>query len=300
MSRVRARVRRPLGHSASGPTRLTRRLPATGIGHRPPVPVLIGTSGWQYADWRGRFYPTGLAQARWLEHYAARFRTVEVNNAFYRLPEATTFEAWKDRTPGDFIVTVKASRYLTHIRRLKDPAEPVDRLMSRAEHLGPKLGPVLLQLPANFRINLEALDETLSHFPRTTRIAFEPRHDSWYTDGTADVLARHRAAFCLSDTPRGRSPQWRTADWGYLRFHEGRATPPPCYGRTALRSWAERLADRWSAAEDVYVYFNNDRGGCAVRDAHRFALAVRRVGLEPSRVPSAREVPVAGAGPSGS
>ena len=154
--------------------------------------------------------------------------------------------------------------------------------MSRADHLGPKLGPVLLQLPANFRINLDALAETLGLFPHGTRIAFEPRHDSWYTDETADLLARHRAAYCLSDTPGRRAPHWRTTDWGYLRFHEGRATPAPCYGRTALRSWAERLADRWSPDDDVYVYFNNDRGGCAVRDAHRFALAVERVGLAPS------------------
>jgi len=256
------------------------------------VPVLVGTSGWQYADWRGRFYPVGLAQARWLEHYAERFRTVEVNNAFYRLPEATTFEGWKERTPEDFIVTVKASRYLTHVRRLKDPAEPVHRLMSRAEHLGSKLGPVLLQLPANFRIDLEALDQTLRCFPPRTRIAFEPRHDSWYTNETAYLLAHHGAAFCLSDIPSRRSPHWRTTDWGYLRFHQGRASPAPCYGRTALRSWAERLADRWSADDDVYVYFNNDHGGCAVRDAHRFALAVERVGLEPSRVPSAREAPL--------
>lgn len=258
------------------------------------MPVLIGTSGWQYADWRGRFYPEGLAQARWLEHYADRFRTVEVNNAFYRLPEVYTFEAWKDRTPEDFVVTVKASRYLTHIRRLKDPAEPVHRLMSRADHLGTKLGPVLLQLPANFGIDLDALAETLDRFPHGTRIAFEPRHDSWYTDETADLLARHQAAFCLSDIPGRRAPRWRTTDWGYLRMHQGRAAPAPCYGRTALRSWAERLADLWSPAEDIYVYFNNDGGGCAVRDAHRFALAVDRVGLEPSRVPSAREVPVAG------
>ncbi|MGH9073502.1 MAG: DUF72 domain-containing protein [Acidimicrobiales bacterium] len=259
------------------------------------MPVLIGTSGWQYADWRGRFYPQGLAQARWLEHYADRFETVEVNNAFYRLPEAGTFEAWRDRTPDDFVVTVKASRYLTHVRRLKEPAEPVHRLMSRAGHLGPKLGPVLLQLPANFRIDLDALAETLGHFSPGTRVAFEPRHDSWYVDETAEVLARHRAAFCLSDTPDRRSPHWRTADWGYLRFHQGRAAPAPCYGRTALRSWAGRLADQWLPRDDVYVYFNNDGGGCAVRDAHRFAFAVARAGLEPSRVPPAREVPVAAA-----
>jgi len=255
------------------------------------MPVLIGTSGWQYDDWRGRFYPAELASAHWLEHYAARFRTVEVNNAFYRLPEASTFESWKARTPDDFVIAVKASRYLTHVRRLRDPREPVQRLTSRAEHLGGKLGPVLVQLPANFRVDLGALQDTLEAFPRHVRIAFEPRHESWHQEETAALLARHDAAFCLSDHPSRRAPLWRTAGWGYLRFHQGRASPFPCYGRSALRSWAGRLADLWADTDDLYVYFNNDHGGCAVRDAHRFALALERVGLTPTRVPGAREAP---------
>jgi uncharacterized protein YecE (DUF72 family) len=125
------------------------------------VPVLVGTSGWQYAHWRGRFYPEGLGQARWLEHYADRFATVESNNAFYRLPEASTFEAWAARTPPDFVMAVKASRYLTHVRRLREPEEPVHRLLDRARHLGGKLGPVLLQLPPNLQADPEALDRTL-------------------------------------------------------------------------------------------------------------------------------------------
>jgi uncharacterized protein YecE (DUF72 family) len=251
--------------------------------------VLIGTSGWQYADWRGRFYPNGLATSHWLEHYSTRFQTVEVNNAFYRLPESSTFERWRETTPDDFVVGVKASRYLSHIRRLKDPGEPVQRLMERASHLGEKLGPVLLQLPENFHIDLHALKDTLDMFPSGVRVAFEPRHGSWYQEATADLLSERDAAFCLSDTPARKAPLWRTASWGYVRFHEGRASPPPCYGRTALRSWAERIADRWGRGDDVYVYFNNDQGGCAVRDAHRFAATVANVGLVPTRVPNAKE-----------
>jgi uncharacterized protein YecE (DUF72 family) len=253
------------------------------------VPVIIGTSGWQYDDWRGRLYPRDLAQARWLGYYAERFQSVEVNNAFYRLPEISTFERWRDTTPDDFLLTIKASRYLTHVRRLHEPTEPVHRLMSRATHLEHKLGPILIQLPANFRADIPALRCTLDAFPAHVRIAFEPRHDSWYQDATEELLAARNVAFCLSDTPDRKSPIWRTADWGYLRFHQGRATPAPCYGRTALRAWAERLAELWGPDDDVFAYFNNDQGGCAVRDAHRFALAAGHAGLRPTRVPSAKE-----------
>jgi uncharacterized protein YecE (DUF72 family) len=252
--------------------------------------VLIGTSGWQYADWRGRLYPVGLAQTKWLAHYAERFQTVEVNNAFYRLPEASTFQRWKDSVPDDFVVTVKASRYLTHVKRLREPREPVHRLMSRANALGEKLGPILLQLPPNFKVDLPALAQTLTCFPAGTRVAFEPRHDSWFTPSLCSLLEEHNAALCLSDAKGPRGPLWRTATWGYLRMHEGRAHPHPCYGRTALASWATRVSGLWDDSEEVFVYFNNDHGGCAVRDAHFFALAARRAGLSPTRVPAALPV----------
>jgi uncharacterized protein YecE (DUF72 family) len=162
-------------------------------------------------------------------------------------------------------------------------------LLDRASGLGHKMGPILLQLPANFRADPARLASTLAAFPPHVRVAFEPRHDSWYSDEVADILKQHRAAFCLSDTPQRKSPLWRTANWGYLRLHEGRATPSPCYGRRALASWAVRLAELWDRNEDVYVYFNNDHGGCAVRDAHRFGLAAERAGLLPTRVPTGRE-----------
>ena len=250
------------------------------------MPVLVGASGWQYPSWRGVFYPAELPQAQWLEHYAACFRTVEVNNTFYRLPGRHTFEHWAERTPDDFVVTVKASRYLTHVRRLREPEEPVERLMAAAAGLGPKLGPVLLQLPPDLSARPEALDRTLSCFPAGTRVAVEPRHDSWFAEELDAVLRRHDAALCLADRySRPVAPLWRTASWGYLRMHEGRGSAHPCYGRTALKSWAARLAGLFSEENDVYVYFNNDPRGCAVRDGKRFALTLREAGLAPTRVP---------------
>ena len=254
--------------------------------------VLLGTSGWQYDDWRGRFYPSDIPKARWLEHYAERFATVESNAAFYRLPERRTFADWAARTPDDFVVTVKASRYLTHVRRLREPQEPVGRLAERLEGLGEKRGPVLLQLPPTLRQDLEALDATLRAFPRRWRVAVELRHPSWFVDATRRALEKRGAAFCLADRPRWQAPHWVTADWGYVRFHEGRATPHPCYGRRALDTWAERLAGLWANADDVYCYFNNDPGGCAPHDARRFGAALERAGRDHSPVPAAAEVPV--------
>ena len=249
--------------------------------------VLVGASGWQYSSWRGPFYPADVAQARWLEYYAAAFRTVEVNNSFYRLPARSTFEAWAERTPDDFVVTVKASRFLTHVKRLRDPEEPVGRLMHAAAGLGPKLGAVLLQLPPDLRARLDELDRTLQAFPKGTRVAVEPRHESWFTDELRALLEARDTALCLADRrSRPVTPLWRTASFGYLRMHEGRGIAHPCYGRTALASWAGRLAELFGPGEDVYVYFNNDPRGCAVRDARRFADALGGAGLVPTRTAS--------------
>jgi uncharacterized protein YecE (DUF72 family) len=253
--------------------------------------VRIGTSGWQYADWRGPFYPEKLPQRAWLESYAERFATVESNNAFYRLPERATFEAWADRTPADFVMAVKVSRYLTHVKRLQGPAEPVARFLSRARGLGPKLGPALLQLPPQLRCDRELLARTLDRFPPDARVAVEFRHESWFTDDIRRLLTDHGAALCLADRRGVLGPVWRTADWTYLRFHVGRARPRPSYGDAALDGWAARLAAQWSADEDVFVYFNNDHRAAAPRDAARFARRVARRGLEPSRVPSVRSIP---------
>jgi uncharacterized protein YecE (DUF72 family) len=259
------------------------------------MPVWIGTSGWQYRDWRATFYPAATPVRSWLETYAAGFATVESNNAFYRLPKRRTFEDWAARTPDDFVMAVKVSRFLTHIKRLADPEEPVERFLDRVAGLGPKLGPVLLQLPPRFRANTDRLQSALDQFPAAVRVAVEFRDPSWFTDEVRRILEDRSVALCLADRRRPLTPVWRTAPWTYLRLHEGRAQPRPCYGRTALVAWARRLAEHWTADEECWVYFNNDPHGCAPRDAARFAPLVRRAGLVPTRVPAVRTI-VVGAG----
>jgi uncharacterized protein YecE (DUF72 family) len=243
------------------------------------VGVIAGTSGWQYRDWRGVFYPRDVPQRRWLEYYAAQFATVENNGTFYRLASRDTFVSWRDRVPGDFVMAVKASRYLTHVRRLRDPAEPVKRLLDAAAGLGGRLGPVLLQLPPDLQGSPGLLRECLRNFPAAVRVTVEPRHPSWWTDEVRQVLAAANAALCWADR-RGSalSPLWRTADWGYLRLHEGDASPWPRYSRAVLDGWAERIVATWPADRDVYAYFNNDQGGAAPRDAAEFTAAVDRRG----------------------
>ncbi|MCZ2830103.1 DUF72 domain-containing protein [Modestobacter sp. VKM Ac-2986] len=249
--------------------------------------VVIGTSGWQYRDWRGRFYPPALPQRLWLEHHAAHFATVESNNAFYRLPERTTFEAWRERTPDDYRWAVKASRFLTHMKRLREPAEPVARLMDRVAGLGDRLDVVLLQLPPTLRCDVDLLSECLGQFPAGTRVAVEPRHESWWTDDVRTLLERYSAALCWAD--RGEqpvAPLWRTAEWGYLRLHTG--AEGWGYRPETLQLWAQRLSDTYGD-DDVLVYFNNDPGGAATVDAVTFAGAVRAVDREHTRVPTIAE-----------
>ena len=253
--------------------------------------VFIGTSGWQYRHWLGRFYPQKPRARDELAYYAERFQTVEANGTFYRLPEATTFEKWAQRTPDDFVFALKASRFLTHIRRLQDPHDAIELMMSRASKLHAKLGPVLLQLPPDFRCDAGRLRDTLDAFAVLApgvRVAAEFRHDSWFVDEVRSVLCARNAALCIADR-RSRliTPAWRTADWGYVRFHEGRAHPHPCYGIGALRSRATMLREMFGPDRDVFVYFNNDPLGCALRDASLFADACERAGLRPTRTVAA-------------
>lgn len=255
--------------------------------------LTIGTSGWQYASWRGRFYPHGVPQRDWLEHYAARFACVEVNNTFYNLPARETFARWAAGTPDDFRFVMKMSRYLTHVRRLREPEDSVRLFLERSAPALPKTAALLLQLPPTLRADLPLLARTLAAFPSAVRVAVEFRHRSWYTDECTAMLRAHGAALCLTDR-RGRpqQPLTRTAEWGFVRLHEGRSTPAPCYGDTALRSWARRIARLWDPDDEVFVFFNNDPGGCAVRDAVRFAGLARRAGMRTTRVPPLREAPV--------
>jgi uncharacterized protein YecE (DUF72 family) len=248
--------------------------------------LFVGTAGWQYKDWRGVLYPEGCPVRLWLEEYAAAFATVEIDNAFYRLPARETFEAWRKRVPPDFVAAVKASRYLTHLKRLKDPEEPVHRLMTHAAGLGGRLGPVLLQLPPTLRADPGLLDACLACFPSGTRVAVEPRHQSWWTPEVRKVLESRGAALCWADAyARPVTPLWRTADWGYVRFHAGRALARPHYGRRSLETWVDRVATTWPDERDVYAYFNNDPAGAAVQDAVVFARTATRAGRTVTRTP---------------
>jgi len=241
------------------------------------VRLITGTSGWQYKHWRGSFYPADVPQKRWLEYYAERFATVENDGTFYRLPARETFASWRERTPDGFVMAIKASRYLTHVKRLNDPAEPVARLLEAAAGLRPRLGPVLLQLPPNLKADQQKLSKCLTEFAKKTpagsplRVAVEPRHPSWWTEETRKVLADHGAALCWSDRAgQSQAPDWATAGWGYVRFHEGDGRPWPRYRASTLKSWLDKLKRSWPDG-DVYAYFNNDQEGAAPADASAFA-----------------------------
>jgi uncharacterized protein YecE (DUF72 family) len=254
------------------------------------MPLLVGTSGWQYRDWRDTFYPDGVPLAHWLEYYATTFPTVENNGTFYRLAAPQTFADWRARTPDGFLMAIKASRYLTHVRRLREPAEPVARLLAAAAQLKDRLGPVLVQLPPTMQADHAALDECLLQFSQQAareldqagkpiRVCVEFRHQSWWTPQTRQVLERHNAALCWSDRGgRPQEPLWPTADWGYLRLHEGAAEPWPRYGKQALRGWLRRIGETWPADADVFAYFNNDQHGAAVQDANALIAIAGRAG----------------------
>ena len=229
--------------------------------------ILVGTSGWQYDDWRGRFYPKALPTSRWLEHFSSVFPTVEVNNSFYRLPNESAFDRWRALTPEDFVVTVKASRYITHIKRLRESAQPLELFWSRCTRLGAKLGSVLFQLPPRFAADVPRLRAFVGLLPEGMRAAFEFRDRSWETDEVFSILDDAGAALVLPDWP-DREPDLRVCGgWSYVRLHKGSRVRPG-YSRTKLARWADRFADLGSL--DAYVYFNNDTGGAALRNAATF------------------------------
>lgn len=239
--------------------------------------IFVGTSGWQYDDWRGPLYPPGLPKSRWLSHFAERFPTVEVNNSFYRLPSRETFERWRAETPPGFVVAVKASRFITHIRRLREPEEPLELLLAHAAGLGDRLGPILFQLPPRFRADPGLLRAFLAALPGSVRAAFEFRDPSWETAGVFDALDVAGAALVWPDRPGERPRLPLTGGWCYVRFHQGRRDEPG-YSAYKLGRWADRIAA--ASAEDAYCYFNNDTGGAAVRDAGRLARLLHKRGLD--------------------
>jgi len=256
------------------------------------MPVFVGTSGWQYRDWRGLLYPPELPEHAWLEHYASQYATVENNSTFYRLPARDVFAGWQARTPGDFVMSVKASRYLTHVKRLRDPAEAVRRLMTAASGLGQRLGPVLLQLPPDLPADPGRLASCLAAFsgpagpggrsrPGRVRVAVEPRHPSWWNDEVRQVLAEHGAALCWADQGgRPVTPLWRTADWGYLRFHQGAAQPWPRYA-ARTRSSQERRARAGLGGRVRLLQQRPRRGGRRRPCGARGRLPPGRAGRQP-------------------
>lgn len=246
--------------------------------------VVIGTSGWQYADWKDVLYAT-VPQKRWLEHYASVFPSVEINNTFYNLPREKTFADWYARTPAGFEFVCKASRYITHIRRLVDVSDSIALFLQRAAPLRDKLGPILYQLPPTMNRDDEKLRAFLEVLPAWPPVALEFRHDSWYADEVYDLLRAKGVSLVVADSPKHRTPLVTTAPWTYIRLHGGE--DEASYGREALTMWAARLVDLSERVDPVYVFFNNDKAGNAVIDAMSITEKVRAAGAAVVSLPAA-------------
>jgi uncharacterized protein YecE (DUF72 family) len=232
----------------------------------------VGCSGWQYKHWRGEFYPGDLPTSRWFDHYSSVFDTVEINNTFYRLPEATTFAKWAAGAPRHFLFAIKASRFLTHMKKLAAPEEPLQRLFSRMQPLGRHRGPVLYQLPPGWKLDRERLEHFLQVLPRRARHVVEFRDPSWYRSDVLELLQAHRVALCLHDMRGSATQRVRVGPFVYVRFHGASGTYSGSYSDDRLQAWAEWLHAQRASGVDTYAYFNNDVGGHAPRNA----LTIRR------------------------
>jgi uncharacterized protein YecE (DUF72 family) len=231
-------------------------------------PIRVGTSGWVYRDWRGRFYPAELPTSAWFTFFAERFQTVEINNTFYRRVADSVFQAWRDQAPAGFLYAVKASRLLTHRKKLIDAESILPTVIEPARLLGPRLGPVLYQLPPRWRVNAERLRQFVRLLPKDLRHVIEFRDPSWYTDEVRDILDEHGIGFCVHDLKGEGSPVWATGPIAYVRFHGPTAAAyRGRYGKPRLRKWADRIRKFSAAGREVFVYFNNDVGGAALDDA---------------------------------
>lgn len=236
----------------------------------------IGCSGWLYKDWRGAFYPAHLPQRCWLPYYATKFDTVELNGTFYRLPEAARFSAWRKSVPRSFLFAMKASRFLTHMKRLTEPSEPLARLFGRSRPLGSTLGPILYQLPTAWKVNAERLESFLRSLPKRRRHAIEFRDPSWYTGEVFDLLVRFNVALCLHDMEGSATGRLSLGPFVYVRFH-GVPKYAGRYATNALNDWADWLSAEMGRGRPVFAYFNNTINGQAAKDAVRLrsALAAR-------------------------
>ena len=229
----------------------------------------IGTSGWHYDHWEGPFYPSGCPKEAFLEYYAACFCTTEINNSFYRLPEKKTLLRWRNAVPEGFVFSVKASRYLTHMKKLKDPREPMERLLDRVNVLEDKLGPILFQLPPRWGSNPERLEDFLEILPEGQRYAFEFRDPSWFDEKNYELLRNYKSSFCTYDLDGKTSPKEITADFAYVRLHGPDGPYRGRYGAERLAGWASTFSAWLNKGLDVYCYFDNDEIGYAAQDALR-------------------------------
>ncbi len=229
--------------------------------------IHIGTSGWTYDHWREVFYPKDCPKAKWLDFYTRHYGTVELNASFYRLPKPQTFENWRERTPDNFLWAVKANRYITHIKRLKDPEEPLERFFGSADALKEKLGPILIQLPPSLSFDEAVLSNFCQHLKGNYRYALEVRHPSWAQERVIEILRDNNIAFCISDSA-GRYPyiEEDTATFIYVRLHGSRKLYGSEYSEEELQTYARKIRD-WS--KDTYLYFDNDYAGYAIKNAIR-------------------------------
>ena len=232
-----------------------------------PGSIRVGCSGWNYRHWRALFYPEKTPVRGWFSFYAAHFDTVEINNSFYRLPKPETFDKWREQAPPGFAYAVKANRYLTQAKKLKDCAEPVARMMAPVRHLGSTLGPILYQLPPTLRINLPRLEEFLGLLPRDLTHVSEFRERSWYAPETLALLERYGASFCCHDMAGSTSERWAVGPIAYVRFHGAGGKYWGRYSDETLLGWTDWMRDQVQAGRTVWAYFNNDTDAHAIHDA---------------------------------
>lgn len=232
-----------------------------------PERAFIGTSGWHYSHWEIFFYPADLKKKDQLEYYTSKFKTVELNNSFYRQPKTANFEAWRDSVPDDFIFAVKANRYFTHLKKLKVSSADVNNFLAACAALGEKLGPILFQLPPKWKLNLERLDSFLKLLPKGYQYTFEFRESSWYTSAVYDLLEQHNCAFCIYHLAGHQSPILATANFVYVRLHGPGDKYQGKYDQKQLTEWAQ-LAKKWlEEKKQVYLYFDNDQDAYAAMNA---------------------------------
>jgi uncharacterized protein YecE (DUF72 family) len=229
--------------------------------------IHIGTSGWHYDHWKGPFYPQGTSAEKMLAFYADRFAAVEINNSFYQLPEEKTLKQWRDTVPEGFVFAVKASRFITHMKKLRDPEEPVSIFTERMKVLGDKLGPILFQLPPRWRLNIGRLRSFFAALPGDHRYAFEFRDPSWFDSNVSRLLSDHNAAFCIYELSGRISPRNVTADFVYVRLHGPGDAYEGDYDKETLTEWAGALSSWAREGLDVYCYFDNDQEGYAASNA---------------------------------